>query len=81
VDVDVDIRNPQDVEWAMATRFRADRDILLVPEARGHELNPVTDAGIVCKMGLDATAPFPRPEKFERLKVLEVDLKSYRIEN
>lgn len=69
------------VEWAMETRFRADRDILLAPEARGHELNPATDAGIVCKLGLDATAPTPRPEKFERLKVLEVDLKNYRIES
>lgn len=81
VDADVDIRNPQDVEWALATRFRADRDILLVPAARGHELNPVTEGGLVCKLGLDATAPAPRPPKFERLKVLEVDLANYRIES
>jgi 2,5-furandicarboxylate decarboxylase 1 len=80
VDSDVNIRDPQDVEWALATRFRPDRDIILVPEARGHELNPVTDGGLVCKMGVDATAPFPRPEKFERFKVLETDLKNYRIE-
>jgi 2,5-furandicarboxylate decarboxylase 1 len=80
VDADVNIRDPQDVEWALATRFRPDRDIILIPEARGHELNPVTDAGIVCKLGLDATAPWPRPEKFERLKVLDTDLGHYEIE-
>ncbi len=79
VDDDVNIRDPQDVEWAMATRFRPDRDIILIPEARSHELNPVTDDGIICKIGFDATAPFPRPEKFERFKVLEIDIKNYDI--
>jgi len=80
VDTDVNIRDPQDVEWALATRFRPDRDILLIPDARGHELNPVTDAGIGCKIGLDATAPYPRPAKFERFQVRAVDLKDYEIE-
>lgn len=80
VDSDVNIRDPHDVEWAMATRFRPDRDILLIPDARGHELNPVTDAGIGCKIGFDATAPYPRPEKFDRFKVREIDLDSYDIE-
>lgn len=81
VDSDVNIRDPQDLEWALATRFRPDRDILLVPEARGHELNPVTDAGIGCKMGLDATAPYPRPTKFERFQVRAIDLEDYEIES
>ncbi|UCF93766.1 MAG: UbiD family decarboxylase [Desulfobacterales bacterium] len=80
VDSDVDIRDPQDVEWALATRFRPDRDILLIPHARGHELNPVTDAGLGCKIGLDATAPYPRPQQFERFKVREVDINDYEIE-
>jgi 2,5-furandicarboxylate decarboxylase 1 len=80
VDTDVNIRDPQDVEWALATRFRPDRDILLIPAARGHELNPVTDAGIGCKIGLDATAPFPRSEKFERFKVQPIDIDTYDIE-
>lgn len=80
VDCDVNIRDPQDVEWALATRFRPDRDILLIPAARGHELNPVTDAGIGCKIGLDATAPHPRPEKFERFKTQTIDINDYEIE-
>lgn len=80
VDSDVNIRDPHDVEWAMATRFRPDRDILLIPEARGHELNPVTESGIGCKIGFDATAPYPRPAKFERFKVREIDIDKYEIE-
>jgi 3-polyprenyl-4-hydroxybenzoate decarboxylase len=50
VDSAVIIRDPHDVEWAMATRFQPDRDIILIRDARGHELNPVTDAGIGCKI-------------------------------
>lgn len=80
VDSDVNIRDPQDVEWALATRFRPDRDIILIPDARGHELNPVTNDGIGCKIGLDATAPYPRPVNFNRFKVREVDIDDYEIE-
>ena len=79
VDDDVDIYNPDDVEWALATRFRADRDLFIVPFARGHELNPSTDAGITHKVGIDATAPYPRPEAFERAKTLDVDLSQYKV--
>jgi 2,5-furandicarboxylate decarboxylase 1 len=79
VDDDVNIYDPQDVEWALATRFRPDRDVILVPDARGHELNPVTENGLGCKIGLDATAPFPRPWSFERVRVKEVDLGAYDI--
>ena len=31
VDEDVDIHNPAEVEWAVATRFQADRDLVVVP--------------------------------------------------
>lgn len=79
VDSDVNIRDPHDVEWAFATRFRPDRDILLIPDARGHELNPATDAGIGCKIGLDATAPYPMPANFKRFKVREIDINDYEI--
>src|ERR1700693_6457392 len=37
VDDDIDIRNPADVEYALATRMEASRDILVMPAARGHE--------------------------------------------
>ena len=41
VDEDVDIHNPAEVEWAVATRFQADRDLLIVPESQGSKLDPV----------------------------------------
>ena len=63
VDDDVDVHDPEQVEWAVATRFQADRDLVVVPGALGSVLDPSTDAGISAKMGLDAT----RPLEFEGL--------------
>lgn len=57
VDTDVDVHDPTEVEWAVATRFQADRDLVVVPRAQGSKLDPSTDAGVGAKMGLDATVP------------------------
>ncbi len=80
VDDDVDITNAEDVEWAMATRFRPETGLIQIPMARGHELNPSTDAGLGMKIGFDATAPFPRTQRFERVKMAEVDLSQFKFE-
>src|ERR1700686_639982 len=40
VDDDIDVFNPMDVEWAIATRVQADRDVLIVTNARGKPLDP-----------------------------------------
>ncbi len=78
VDEDVDIHNPQDVEWAIATRFQADRDLVILPHSMGSKLDPSTEDGRGAKMGLDATKPLGAPlEKFRRISVPgenEVDL-------
>ncbi|MGD1067369.1 MAG: UbiD family decarboxylase [Vulcanimicrobiaceae bacterium] len=57
VDPDVDISNPADVEWAFATRFQADRDLIVVNAAQGSKLDPSTDDGLGTKMGFDCTIP------------------------
>ena len=57
VDMDVDIDDPNEIEWAVATRFQADRDLLIVSGAQGSKLDPSARAGISAKMGLDATKP------------------------
>lgn len=62
VDDDVDVHNPTEVEWAVATRFQADRDLLVVSGAQGSPLDPSTTLtgrldGTSAKMGLDATRP------------------------
>ncbi len=66
VDDDVDVHNPTEVEWAVATRFQADRDLVVVAGAQGSPLDPSTTLsgrvdGMSAKMGLDAT----RPLKYE----------------
>lgn len=61
VDSDVDVHDPEQVEWAMATRFQADRDLVVVPNALGSILDPSSNRGVSAKMGLDATRPLEYP--------------------
>jgi 2,5-furandicarboxylate decarboxylase 1 len=70
VDEDVDIHNPTEVEWAVATRFQADRDLVIVPESQGSKLDPSTRDGVGAKMGLDATKPLEADAmRFTRIRV------------
>lgn len=57
VDHDIDIHRPSQVDWALATRFQADKDLFVVPGAWGSRLDPSARDGVTAKMGLDATAP------------------------
>ncbi len=57
VDEDVDILDPVSVEWAVATRFQAADDLMVVAGAQGSRLDPSATDGRVDKMGLDATKP------------------------
>jgi 2,5-furandicarboxylate decarboxylase 1 len=68
VDTDIDVYDLEKVEWAIATRFQASEDLLIIPDARGSTLDPSADqeTGLTTKMGLDATRPLGKPkEKFE----------------
>src|SRR5256714_5967387 len=70
VDDDVDIHKPGEVEWAVATRFQADRDLLIVTESQGSKLDPSTRNGVGAKMGLDATKPLAAGDMtFTRIRV------------
>lgn len=69
-DLDVDIHDPQEVEWAVSTRFQADRDLVVIANAQGSKLDPSTDDGVGAKMGLDATIPVDAPEmKYKRIRI------------
>src|SRR5713226_8466206 len=59
VDDDVDIFNVNDVLWAVATRVRAEKDIVFIPGAKGAILDPTSDPQTftLTKMGIDATRP------------------------
>jgi UbiD family decarboxylase len=72
VDTDIDVHNPVEVEWAVATRFQASEDLIVMPNARGSTLDPSADqeSGETTKLGVDATRPLDRePEKFELAKI------------
>jgi 2,5-furandicarboxylate decarboxylase 1 len=59
VDKDIDIYNPLEVEWAMATRFQGDRDLLILDKEPGSSLDPSAEPGtkLTTKIGFDLTAP------------------------
>jgi 2,5-furandicarboxylate decarboxylase 1 len=74
VDMDVNIDDETEIEWAVATRFQADRDLVVVAGAQGSKLDPSSDDGISAKMGLDATKPLSTDAmEFKRIHVKGVE--------
>jgi 2,5-furandicarboxylate decarboxylase 1 len=68
VDEDVDPEDSQEVEWALATRFQGDRDLIVVPDLRGQPIDPSSKEGfLTTKLGMDATRP--KKEGFEKVDV------------
>jgi 2,5-furandicarboxylate decarboxylase 1 len=73
-DMDVNIDDETEIEWAVATRFQADRDLVIVSGAQGSKLDPSSDNGISAKMGIDATKPLStEPMEFKRIHVKGVE--------
>ncbi|GGE28229.1 hypothetical protein GCM10007276_01790 [Agaricicola taiwanensis] len=72
VDEDIDIRNPQDVEYALATRMEASKDLIVIPGARGHEYVRAGNNGIRAKLGIDATVPFEEKARFARASFADI---------
>lgn len=69
VDDDIDIFNPADVDWAMATRLRAERDIVVVPRVRADRVDPVKENRTVAKWALIALKePGKSAEHYERAR-------------
>jgi UbiD family decarboxylase len=60
VDEDIDIEDPNAVEWALATRTQMDKDLTLKPGELGSSLDPSADQVTrkTCKVAVDATIPF-----------------------
>jgi len=81
VDEEVDIFDVEEVEWALATRFQAERDLIVVHGAEGSKLDPSADDGVSSKMGFDCTVPLDS-EPFDYLRVRipgyeEIELEDY----
>ncbi len=80
VDDDIDVFDPIDVEWAIATRVQGDKDVMIVTNARGKPLDPSlppTPVGVVpttAKIGIDATIAEGIPkERYERIAYAYAD--------
>jgi len=55
VDDDINPWDPVQVEWAMAARMKADRDLVVVRGVRTDRSDPLEDDGVIAKLGIDAT--------------------------
>jgi UbiD family decarboxylase len=83
VDDDVDLFNPNAVEWAMATRFQGDKDMVVRSDQPGSSLDPSGkhEPGkktLTTKIGFDATIPaHVDKSKYEVVKYKEVDPNDY----
>jgi UbiD family decarboxylase len=82
VDDDIDPKDPIQVEYAIATRCQADRDLIIVRNAKGSSLDPSSDQEnlLTTKLGIDATvSKFKEKGRFEiaRIPGLEKTKLSY----
>jgi 2,5-furandicarboxylate decarboxylase 1 len=83
LDDDVNIYDNIDVEWAIATRFQADKAAVIMPNQRGSSLDPSGDLtegkkARTCKVGLDATTPTTGTGKgFKKTEYRRVDLNKF----
>lgn len=80
VDKDIDIYNPFEVEWAMATRFQGDRQLVVKDKEPGSSLDPSAEPGthLTTKIGFDLTKPLVAKGKtFERAPFPTVDLNRF----
>lgn len=70
VDDDIDVFDPAQVEFALATRFQANKDAVIFPGVKGSSLDPSADKNaITTKLGLDATKPLDRLKDFESAEI------------
>jgi len=78
VDEDIDPFDPMQVEWAMATRFQADKDAIIVPRIACSTLDPsCPENRVTAGLGIDATAPMKERWRFEKVEIPGVDKVRY----
>jgi len=72
VDEDINVDDIHDVEWAIATRFQADEDLIVIRNVRGSSIDPSADQErlLTSKMGIDATKPMNKPtQHFQKASI------------
>ncbi len=84
VDKDIDIYNPLEVEWAMATRFQGDLDLVIKAKEAGSSLDPSSEriengTHLTTKLGFDLTKPLVSQGKgFDKAIFPMVEITSYK---
>ena len=76
VDEDIDPNSAESVEYAMATRFQADKDLIILKNVRGSSLDPSSNQQKLqtTKIGIDATRSFLKhSDGFEIAKIPEIN--------
>ena len=79
-DEDIDIYDEREREWAMATRFQGDEDMLIKDREPGSSLDPSAEpkTKMTTKIGFDATKPMETKGKsFDKAKFPKVDIDKY----
>ena len=80
VDKDIDIYDPLEVEWAMATRFQGDEDLVVKQKERGSSLDPSAEleTHLTTKIGFDLTKPLGMQGKhYEKVAYSKVELEKF----
>jgi len=79
LDKDIDIYNPLEVEWAMATRFQANKDLYIFPGEKGSSLDPSGDPETreTCKAGFDYTMPLDKIKEMTKAKFPDYKVEDY----
>src|SRR6202035_4264603 len=80
VDEDVDAFDSEQVEWAIATRTQADRDLLVIPRTLGSSLDPSAEGSTTAKLVIDATVPPGRHDRHARMRSAPALLGTYLAE-
>jgi len=61
VDDDIDVFDDDQMDWALSTRFQADKDLVVLNEMLGMKMDPSLDGKTLgTKAGFDLTMPFTR---------------------
>ncbi len=80
VDKDINIYDPLNVEWAMATRFQGGKDLLVIGKEPGSSLDPSGEktTKMTYKIGFDLTKPFlEKDEAFKKAAFPQVNINDY----
>jgi UbiD family decarboxylase len=83
VDKDIDIYNPLEVEWAMATRFQGEADLVIKSKEPGSSLDPSSERNetghhLTTKLGFDLTKPLTSHGKdFDKARFPAVSIEQY----